>query len=382
MIKKDLPLIKNKFIPVNVPLLNIDVKKNVNDCLRTNRITSGKYIQKFENSFSKLHARKFAISVSNGTAALEIAVKSLKLKKGSEVIIPNFSIISTALCVIKNDLKPVFVDCELDTWNTSSKSIISKITNKTKAIILTHIYGLPVDMDKVLIYAKKRKIKIIEDAAEVIGLKYKNKFCGTFGDISTFSFYANKHITTGEGGMILTNNKKIFEECKSLKNLCFTESYYKRFQHTGLGWNYRMSNLQAAIGEGQIKYIQKIIKKKRSIGNKYYNALKNNKNISLQLNKTLFAENIYWVFGIVLKDKLRNKRDMIMKKLLKFGIETRPFFYPMHLQKILKSYSQINKSRFPNSSYISKNGFYIPSGLGTKENEIKFVVKILKKLLI
>ncbi len=381
-IKKDLPLIKNKFIPVNVPLLNIDVKKNVNDCLKTNRLTSGKYIQKFENSFSKLHTRKFAISVSNGTAALEIAIKSLKLKKGSEVIIPNFSIISTALSVIKNDLNPVFVDCELDSWNTSSNNIISKITKKTKAIIITHIYGLPVDMEKILIYARKRKIKIIEDAAEVIGLRYKNKFCGSFGDVSTFSFYANKHITTGEGGMILTNNKKIFEECISLKNLCFTKSYYKRFQHTGIGWNYRMSNLQAAIGEGQINYIPKIIKKKKTIGNKYYNALKSNKNISLQLNKTLFAENIYWVFGIVLKAKLRNKRDMIMKKLLKFGIETRPFFYPMHLQKILRNYSQFNKSNFPNSSYISKNGFYIPSGLGTKENEIKYVIKILKKLLI
>ena len=372
---------KNKFIPVNVPLLNTNVKKNVNECLRTNRLTSGKFIKKFEKSFSKLHSRKFAISVSNGTAALEVAVKSLKLKKGSEVIIPNFSIISTALSVIKDDLKPIFVDCELETWNTSPEKIISKITNKTKAIIITHIYGLPVDMKKILIYAKKRNIKIIEDAAEVIGLKYNNQLCGSFGDISTFSFYANKHITTGEGGMILTNDKKIFEECKSLKNLCFSNSYYNRFQHTGIGWNYRMSNLQAAIGEAQIKNIKKIINKKKNIGNKYFNALKNNKNISLQLNKSSYAENIYWVFGIILKKKFQNKRDIIMKKLLELGIETRPFFYPMHLQKILKNYYSLNKSKLPNSLYISKNGFYIPSGLGTKEREVKLVIKTLDKLL-
>ena len=174
--------------------------------------------------------------------------------------------------------------------------------------------------------------------------------------------------------MILTNNKKIFEKCMSLKNLSFTNSYFDRFKHTDIGWNYRMSNIHAAIGEGQLRNINKIIKIKKRIGNTYYKSFKHFKNIILQTNKLNYAENIYWVFGIVLKGKFKNKRNIIMKKLLKLGIETRPFFYPMSQQKILKKYNYLNKSKFSNSLYISKNGFYIPSGLGLKKNEIKKVI--------
>ena len=374
-------MIKSKFIPVNTPLLNIQVKKNILECFKKNQLTSGKFIKKFETSFSNLHFKKYGISVSNGTAALEIVIKSLGLKKGSEIIIPNFSIISTALSVIKNGLKPIYTDCDLNTWNSSSEDIISKISTKTKAIIITHIYGLPVDMKKIIKIAKRKKILIIEDAAEVIGLKYNNKYCGSFGDISTFSFYANKHITTGEGGMILTNNKKIFKKCISLKNLCFTNSYYDRFKHTDIGWNYRMSNIHAAIGEAQLRNIEKITKKKKKIGNTYYKAFKGLKNIILQSNKLKYAENIYWVFGIVLKNKLKNKRNQIMKKLLRLGVETRPFFYSMSQQKILRKYKKINKSKFYNSLYISKNGFYIPSGLALKDKEITRVIGAVKKVL-
>ena len=369
------------FIPVNRPIINSKEISYCLECLKDNQVTSGNFISKFEKNFANLHNKKYAITVSNGTAALEIAIKSLNLKKNSEVIIPSFSIISTVLCVIKNNLKPVFVDCEIDTWNSSANQIISKINKKTKAIIITHIYGLPVDMDKVIKIAKKKKIKIIEDAAEAIGLKYKNKFCGSLGDISTFSFYANKHITTGEGGIILTDSKKIFKNCKSLKNLGFSSSYYDRFIHENIGWNYRMTNLQAAIGYGQLKRIKNIIKRKQFIGNKYFKELKNFKNISLQLNKTKYAKNIYWVFGIVLKNKFKNKRNKIMKQLLKFGIETRPFFFPLHRQKILKNYNFNKTGKFSNTELISKNGFYIPSGLGIKNSEINYVIKILKKIL-
>lgn len=372
---------KNSFIPVNTPKLNSAEKKNLQKCIKTNQLTGGEFIKKFENSFAKFHSKKFGISVSNGTAALEVAIKSLELKKGSEIIMPNFSIISTALSVIKNKLIPIYVDCDINTWNTPCNNIISKITKKTKAIIITHIYGLPVDFEKIYKLAKRKNIFIIEDAAEVIGLKYKKKYCGSYGDVSTFSFYANKHITSGEGGMILTNNKKIYNKCKSLKNLCFTESYFDRFKHTDIGWNYRMSNVHAAIGEGQFKNIKKIIKIKKKIGSIYYNSFKNFKNIILQSNKVNYAENIYWVFGIVLKNKLTNKRNLIMKKLFKLGIETRPFFFPMHKQKILKKYNKFNKSKFPISDYISKNGFYIPSGLGLKRDEIKKVIENLKKLI-
>ena len=370
-----------KFIPVNRPIIGSEEKKNILQCVNNNEITSGRYIKKFEDQFAKFHKKKYGITVSNGTAALEIAIKSLGLKKDSEVIIPTFSIISSALCVVKNNLKPVYVDCSLDTWNCRAEDIISKITKKTSAIILTHIYGLPVDMDKILKFAKKRNIIIIEDAAESIGLKYKKKYCGSFGDVSTFSFYANKHITTGEGGMIITSSKKIFEKCKSLKNLCFSNSPFDRFVHKDIGWNYRLTNLQSSIRYSQIKRIKKIIYKKYQIGNYYYNKLKNLKNILLQENKTKYSKNIYWVFGIVLKNKFVNKRNSIMKKLLDLGIETRTFFYPLDKQKILAKTYNSKKVNFPNSNYISKNGFYIPSGLGITKYEMQYVVKNLKKIL-
>ena len=253
--KKKLKL-NNSFIPVNKPVIFNDEKKLVNECLQTGWISSeGKFVKQFENNFAKFNSRKFGITVSNGTAALEVALKSLNLKRGAEVIIPTFSIISTALCVVKLNLKPILVDCDIENWNMKIDSILTKITKKTKAIILTHIYGYPVDMKKIIKIAKKENIKIIEDAAEMIGQKYRGKMCGSFGDISTFSFYANKHITTGEGGMILTNNPEISNKCKSLRNLCFGQGY-KRFYHDDIGWNYRLSNVQAAIGCGQLKNIK------------------------------------------------------------------------------------------------------------------------------
>ena len=371
-----------KFLPVNVPKIFPNEKKLVNKALQSNWVSSnGPYVKKFENNFSKYNNKKFGIAVSNGTAALEIALKCLNLKKNSEIIIPSFSIISTALAVIKNNLKPILVDVDLNTWNMSVDETLKKISNKTKAIIITHIYGLPVDLDKIIKIAKKKRIIIIEDAAEVIGLKYKKKICGSFGDLSTFSFYANKHITTGEGGMICTNNKKYYEKCISLRNLSFSKSYFDRFNHDDIGWNYRLTNLQAALGCGQLKNIKWIIKRKREIGDLYYNKLKNNKKIILQPNKTDYANNIYWVFGVVLKKNTGLSRNKIMKKLLKFNIDTRPFFLTMNKQKIFTKLKLFKNLKMPNSEYISNNGFYLPSGLGIKNKEIDYVVKTLLKTL-
>ena len=372
----------NKFIPVNIPKIFKNEKRYVNQALRTNWISSeGPFVKKFEKNFSIYNKKKFGVAVSNGTAALEIAIKSLNLKKGSEVIIPAFSIISTANAVIKNNLKPILVDCDLETWNMRSDETLKKITKKTKAIIITHIYGLPVDLKKILQIAKKKNIIIIEDTAEVIGLKYKNKICGSFGDLSTFSFYANKHITTGEGGMICTNNKKYYEKCKSLRNLSFSKSFYDRFNHDDIGWNYRMSNLQAALGCGQLKNINWIIKRKREIGNKYYSKLKYKDNIILQKNKISYANNIYWVFGVLVKKNGKISRNEIMKRLLKKNIETRPFFLSMNKQKIFKKMNLFNKVKVPNSEYLSKNGFYLPSGLGITNKQIDFVIKNLLKII-
>ena len=379
---KNLSKLKSNFIPVNRPKVFKSDIKNVVKALKENWISGeGPYIKKFENDFAKFHKRKYAISVSNGTAALEVALKSLQLKKGSEVIIPAFSIISTALCVIKNNLKPILVDVELDTWNMGVDQILKKINKKTKAIIITHIYGFPVDMKKVLDAAKRKNIFIIEDAAEMIGQKYRNKLCGSFGDISTFSFYANKHITTGEGGMILTNDRRIFEKSKSLRNLCFGNGK-DRFNHEDIGWNYRLSSLQAAMGISQLKKINYLVKRKREIGKLYFKLLKNNKYIQIQNISSKYAKNIYWVFGVLIKPNKKFNRDGIAKKLLKRNIQTRNFFYPMHKQKILRRLKIFNKNlKFPNSEFLSNNGLYLPSGLGITNKEISYTCKALNSIL-
>ena len=374
--------LKNKFISVNVPKIFNQEKINVKKCLDTGWISSeGKYVKKFEKSFSKYNKRIFGVAVSSGTAALEIGMKSLNLKKGDEVIIPTFSIISTALCVIKLGLKPVLIDSNIYTWNVDSDQVIKKITKKTKAIIITHIYGFPVDMKKILAIAKRKNIKIIEDSAEMIGQTYFKKRCGTFGDLSTFSFYANKHITTGEGGMILTNNKKMYNKCKSLRNLCFGIGT-KKFNHDDIGWNYRMTNVQAAIGCGQLKNISWIIRRKRQIGKRYISILKKCNKIYIQPYKLSYSKNIFWVFGILLKKNANISRDQVIKKLLKHNIQTRNFFYPMHKQKIFKKMKLFAKrQKFPNSDCLSKKGFYLPSGLGITNVEIDFVAKTLLKIL-
>jgi len=293
---------KFKFIPVSIPHVSNDDINSINKVIKKGWISSdGPEVKTFEKKFSKKINRKYSIAVSNGTAALEIAVKALGIKKNDEVIIPNFTIISNALAVIKQNAKPVLVDCDLETWNMNLDEIEKRINKKTKAIIVTHIYSFSNDMDKILKICKKYKIFLIEDAAEVLGLKYKNKMCGSFGDISTFSFYANKQVTCGEGGMISTNNRRLYEKCKSLRNLCFGK--IQRFNHDDIGWNYRMTNIQAVLGINQLKRLDKIVQKKMYIGNYYYNKLSKNKNIYMTPPKISYSKNIYWVVGILIKKK-------------------------------------------------------------------------------
>ena len=316
--------LNKKFIPVSIPYISNQDIKSVNKVLKKSWISSdGPEVKSFEEKFSKKIKRRFSIAVSSGTAALEIAIKSLDLKKNDEVIIPNFTIISNALAVIKQNAKPVLIDCDMTTWNIKLDDLEKKITKKTKAIIITHIYSFSNDMDKIIKICKKNKIFLIEDAAEVIGLKYKNKYCGSFGDISTFSFYANKQLTTGEGGMISTNNVNLYKKCKSLRNLCFGNK--QRFNHEDIGWNYRLTNIQAALGISQLKRLDKVVKRKMYIGNYYYKRLNKNKNIYMTPPKISFSKNIYWVVGILIKNK-KTLASNIIKKLANFGIGARPFF--------------------------------------------------------
>jgi len=379
--KKQLKLSKKNFFPVSKPSISKKDIFAVNKTLKSGWISSiGPEIKKFEKEFSKLVDRKYSTTVSSGTAALEIAIKALGIKKGDEVLIPNFTIISNALAVLRQQATPILIDCNLENWNIKIDDIEKKITKKTKAIIVTHIYSFPNDMDKILKICKKNKILVIEDAAEVVGATYKNKKCGSFGDISTFSFYANKQITTGEGGMISTNSDLLYKKCNSLKNLCFGKN--DRFNHNDIGWNYRMTNLQASLGLSQLKNIKNIVKKKMKIGNFYYKKLYVNKNIQILPPSNVYSKNIYWVIGILIKNKKINLKE-ITRKLLSFGIQTRPFFWPMNEQEIftkLKIFKN-KKDKFPNSKYLSRNGFYLPSYLKITNSEIDFICDKVNKLI-
>jgi len=365
-------------IPVNEPLLNGNEKKYLNECIDTGWISSeGPFIKKLEEQFSIKNNRTYGVAVCNGTAALEIAVEALGITKGDEVIMPAFTIISCASAIIKMGAKPVLVDSDLQTWNMDVNQIEAKITPKTKAIMVVHIYGLPVDMDAVIDIAKRHNLKIIEDAAEAHGQTYKGEACGSFGDISVFSFYPNKLITTGEGGMVLTNDEKLAERCKSLRNLCFSS---KRFVHEELGWNMRMTNLQAALGVAQLERWDEFISIKKKMGELYTSLLKDEKNISIPLEETAYAENIYWVFGVVSENK-NVTAEMLMKQLADKQIATRPFFYPMHMQPVFKKMNLFVGERYPNAEKMYEYGFYLPSGLSLTEAQIQEVAKTLKNIL-
>ncbi len=366
----------NNFIPVNTPLLKGNEKKYLNECIDSGWISSeGPFVEKFEKAVAKVVNRKYSVAVSSGTAAIDIAISALKIKLGDEIILPTHTIISCISQIIRIGAKPVLVDSCKNSWNMDVNLIEKKITKKTKAIMVVHTYGLPVEMDKILYLSKKYNLYIIEDSAEMIGQYYKDKPCGSFGDISIFSFYPNKHITTGEGGMCLTNNIDIYERCRSYRNLCFQKN--KRFVHREIGWNYRITNMQAAIGLAQLENLKLHVNKKREIGNTYFNALKKIKNIQLPLKTTSYADNIYWVFGLVLNDNYKLNAEKVIEILSKNGIGSRPFFYSMHMQPVLKKMKIFDNQKYPVSEYLSENGFYIPSGLGISKDEIKNVIEKL-----
>jgi len=370
----------NDFIPVNEPLLTGNEKKYLNQCIETGWISSeGPFVRKFEEKLAKRVNRSYGIAVCNGSAALEVAIAALGISKEDEVILPTFTIISCISPIIRAGAIPVLVDSDPLTWNMDISQIENKITKKTKAIMVVHIYGLPVDIDPILALAKKYNLKIIEDAAEMHGQMYKGKPCGSFGDISTFSFYPNKLITTGEGGMVLTNNPYSAKRCRSLRNLCFQPN--KRFVHNQLGWNYRMTNLQAALGVAQLEKLGKHIKRKKEIGKKYTKLLKNIKQIQLPLEKTSYAENIYWVYGMLLKDKVKFNAKKMREKLAEKNIGSRPFFYPMHLQPVFKKMGLFYKERYPIAERLARRGFYLPNGLALTDAKINKVIVAVKQIV-
>ncbi len=368
------------FIPVNDPLLNGNELKYVTDCIETGWISSeGPYVKRLETGMAELTQRQAGIAVANGSAALDIAIKALDIGPGDEVILPTFTIISCAAAIVHQGATPVLVDSDPITWNMAVDQVEAKITSRTKAIMVVHLYGLPVDLDPILAIAAKYHLAIIEDAAEMHGQTYKGKPCGSFGTLSTFSFYANKHITTGEGGMIVTNDPQLAERCRSLRNLCFQPQ--QRFIHDDLGWNYRLSNIQAAIGVAQLERLPDIVHRKRAMGKRYTDLLSNLKGIQTPLPQTDYAENIYWVYGLVLQNETVWNAKTLMQRLGDKKIGTRPFFWPMHQQPVFNKMGLFMGESYPVAETLARHGFYLPSGLALTDTQIQQVTQQLKQIV-
>ncbi len=371
-------------IPVNEPLLDGNEKKYLAECIDSGWISSeGPFVERFETGMAARAGRKFAVAVTNGTAALELAINAMQLEPGSLIVIPTFCIISCAAAIIRNGCVPLFVDSDPHTWNMDTDNLAELLSEqierqgnrRIKAIMAMHTYGLPVDLEPLLALADRYGLAVIEDAAEMHGQYYKGKPCGSFGDISIFSFYPNKLITTGEGGMVLTDDPLLAERCRSFRNLCFQPQ--QRFVHEELGYNFRMSNLQAAVGVAQLERLDEFVARKRRLGDRYNQLLSGYDRLQLPLAETDYAKNIYWVYGVVLDESLQTDAAGMMRRLADRGVGTRPFFWPMHEQPALKKMQFAGAVSFPVAERLARRGFYLPSGLALSEGQIDEVAAIV-----
>ena len=370
------------YIPVNTPDIGELEKRYVMQCLQEGWVSSeGPWIPRFEEACARRFGRRHAVAVCNGSAALDAAVAALGLGAGDEVIMPTFTIISCAAAVIRAGGVPVFVDSDPLTWCMDVNQVEGRIGPRTKAIMAVHIYGLPVDMDPLLKLAEDHGLQVIEDAAESHGQQYKGRPCGSMGTISTLSFYANKHVTTGEGGMILTDDDALAARCRSLRNLCFQPE--RRFVHEELGWNLRMTSLQAALGLAQIERLGEFIERKRAMGVLYTRELSHLSDvISLPAVEAHGSQNHYWVYGVVLADQLPIDAAEIIRRLNKLGIGSRPFFWPMHEQPLLRQLGLSEKFSYPVAERLARSGFYLPSGLALSAESTVHVARRLVDLIV
>lgn len=371
---------KIKNLPVFEPQIGKDEIKAVTDALRKGEISGsfGGYIPAFEEAFAKFVGCKYGVAVTSGTTALHLAVRALDLPKGSEILVSACTNIATALAAYHNGHIPVPVDSEKVTWNMDLDLLEKLVTKKTKAIIPVHIYGHPVDMDRLLKFARKHDLSVIEDCAESHGATVRGKMTGSFGDMGCFSFYANKIITTGEGGMVTTNDPKLAEKLRLLRNLAFTKP---RFRHEVAGFNFRMTGYQAAMGLVQTKKIRKIIVEKRRVAHVYDAYLKNTKGIQLPYEAE-WAKNVYWMYGILVKPEFGMTRDELMAHLEKNGIESRTFFCSMADQPCLKNVRGFRAVKTPVADMLWREGLYLPSSPSLTDDQIKRICRVIvdKKL--
>ncbi|MGH7655754.1 MAG: DegT/DnrJ/EryC1/StrS family aminotransferase [Gemmatimonadaceae bacterium] len=375
-------------IPVNEPVFGEREAEYTAECIRTGWVSSaGRFIEEFEQRWAAYCGMKYGVAVNNGTSALELAVGTLGLQPGDEVIIPSFTIISCAVAVIRNGGVPVLVDCDPVTFGLDASQLESRITSRTRAIMPVHIYGHPVDMDPILALAKKHGLVVIEDAAEVHGAEYHAgrsgaspqwRRCGGLGDISTFSFYANKLVTTGEGGMALTNDANVADRMRGRRNLCFRSE--RRFWHTELGNNFRLTNLQAAVGVAQVERIDEIVARKRRMGHRYTAQLDGLAQMQLPVEQP-WARAVYWMYAVVLDDAAGFDAIEFARRLKVEGVETRPFFLGMHEQPALHQRGLFGGEHYPVTERIARQGLYLPSGLALTDDQIDQVCAAVRRTL-
>ena len=362
----------DRFIPVSEPQLDGNEKRYLAECIDTGWISSeGPFVRRFEEAFAQSVGRAQGVAVCNGTAALDTAVQALGLGPGDEVILPAFTIISCAAAVLRAGAEPVLAESDPLTWNMDAACLEALVTPRTRAIMAVHTFGLPTDMDEVLRVARAHKLAVIEDAAEAHGLTCKGVPCGGFGEISCFSFYANKLLTTGEGGMVLCNDPLLAERARGLRNLFFKPQ--QRFVHEELGFNFRMTNLQAAVGLAQFERREEFLARKRAVGARYQELLAGLPGVRLPQARTDAAENAYWVFGLVLEPGHPLDAREAMARLAELGIGSRPFFHPMHEQPVLRRMGFFDGVRLPVAEELGRRGFYIPCSVGLGEAEIERV---------
>jgi perosamine synthetase len=376
-------------IPVNEPRLGDRELEYISECVRTGWVSSGgRFINEFEERWAAYCGRRYGIAVSNGTAALQLAVACLGLQPGDEVILPTFTIVSCALAVIYNGGVPVVVDSEPRTWCLDVHQAEKKITHRTRAIMPVHIYGHPVDMDPLLDLAERYGLAIIEDAAEAHGAEYLStrngsesgwRRCGSFGTLSCFSFYANKLITTGEGGMVLTDDPQLAEKARSMRNLCFQSD--RRFYHEALGYNFRLTNLQAALGLAQLERMDQIVTHKRWMGQEYTRRLRDITNLELPVEEQ-WARSVYWMYGAVLCEEVDMDASELGRRLRDHGVETRPFFLGMHEQPAFHLRGLFLGERYPVAERLARRGLYLPSGSALTEDQLEHVCEAVGKVLV
>lgn len=373
-----------------IPVCNSVIPKNamryVNDVIQANWISSScpdqdmNYINKFEKGFSAFVGTKYGITTTSGTTALNLAVACLGLGEGDEIIMPSFTMISTATCAVHQGVRPVFVDACADTWCMDCTLIEKAITKNTKAIMPVHIYGYPAEMKSIMNIAAQNGLYVIEDAAQAIGTQYHGQHVGAIGNIGCFSFYGNKIITSGEGGMLVTNDPILAQKANYLKNHAFTET---RFIHEDFGFNYRMNNLTAAYGYASFEEVTENIKKKNKIAQLYYTALENVEGIVLPPKSNANIRNAHWMYAVLIdKNRFRRNKSEVRRLLAQnFAIETRDFFYPLHKQPvIIRNGLSHKESSLPVSEMLWEMGCYLPSGTDLSENQINYVTEALKQL--